>query len=186
MAERLAEKIRQIAGLQTGNPVSGQFLERLEADPGLTRDENPQTHYCVYFAAYDPEAREVFIGHHKKSDLWLFNGGHIDEGEIPEEALEREIGEEWGLQMQAQSIGNPQLLTITEINNPTKQTCTRHYDIWYFVPVKKDAFAPDDELLSKEFHQTEWLNPDVARIKITDPSTLEAISRFEEIFNQHG
>lgn len=182
MTERLAEQIRRFTESQPVLPASRQFAERLDADPNLTRDENPYTHFCVYFAAYDPESKQVFVGHHKKSRLWLFNGGHIDKGETLQKALEREIGEEWGLEMKAEDIGEPQLLTITEINNPTKQTCTKHYDIWYFVPVDKKSFIPDKNLLAKEFYTTNWMTPEEARAVITDLSTLEAINKFEEIF----
>lgn len=184
MAERLAEQIRIIIETQADLLVSTQFKKRLDADSKLTRDENPYTHFCVYFAAYDPEAKQVFVGHHKKSGLWLFNGGHIDEGETPQEALEREMGEEWGLEMKADDIGNPKLLTVTEIENPAKQTCMRHYDIWYFVPVVKDEFVPDEELLGIEFHNSDWLSLEKAREVATDPNTLAAINKFEEMFNK--
>jgi 8-oxo-dGTP pyrophosphatase MutT (NUDIX family) len=184
MKQRLAEEIREYAQAHTEFPVSSDFVARLDVEIGLTREENPRTHYCVYFAAYDPEAGQIFIGHHKKSSLWLFNGGHIDQGETLEEALLREIGEEWGLGIVIEGIGEPQLLTITEIDNPTKQTCTRHYDVWYFVSVNKDTFAPDEYLLNKEFHSTNWLSPDKARELVTDPSTLEAISLIESRFTQ--
>ena len=56
--------------------------------------------------------------HHKKSGLWLFNGGHIDKGENPEQALRRGMGEEWGEIVDLQIIGEPKLLTITTIVNP--------------------------------------------------------------------
>ena len=184
MTNQLAQRISEIAKLHGNDSISDQFIQRLSEDQLLTRDENPRTHYCVYFAAYDPTAKEVFIGHHKKSGLWLFNGGHIDRGETPEEALLREIGEEWGLKINLDLIGEPKLLTITEINNPTKQTCTRHYDIWYFVPVEKERFMPAEALLSKEFYKTDWLSPAKAQTIITDPGTLKAISTFEDIFNQ--
>ncbi len=37
---------------------------------------------------------------HKKLQMWLPPGGHIEEGELPEEALRREIREETGLEVE--------------------------------------------------------------------------------------
>ena len=179
---KLLEQIKNIAKLHDNSSAAKEFVTRLEIDERLTRDENPYTHFCIYLEAYDPKAREVFVGHHKKSGLWLFNGGHIDEGETLEEALIREIGEEWGLEMKLDNIGDPKLLTVTTINNPTKQTCTKHYDIWYFVPVDKNKFDANQELLTKEFHTAEWSNTKIARNLITDPNTIEAVNQLETLF----
>tara|TARA_Y100000310_G_scaffold341250_1_gene439813 strand:- start:2851 stop:3315 length:465 start_codon:yes stop_codon:yes gene_type:complete len=41
----------------------------------------------------------VLLVRHRKLGLWLPIGGHIDDGEHPEEALEREIQEECGLEV---------------------------------------------------------------------------------------
>lgn len=166
-------------GIST-DEVAKKFLTRVR-EGKLTRDENPESHFCVYFAAYDPSAKLVFIGRHKKSGLWLFNGGHIDESETSDQALEREIGEEWGIQMLSNEIGNPSLLTITPINNPTKQLCRVHYDIWYFVRLNENDFKPDQEKLSKEFHEMKWVSPLEAKELVTDPNTLNAISKMSFI-----
>jgi len=185
MAERLAVEVNKILStdVMASKAVQQEYLRRLTEEK-FTRDENPQTHFCVYFAGFDPSKDEVFIGNHKKSGLWLFNGGHIDKGETASEALLREIGEEWGdrhqIGLPEDAIGKPELLTITEINNPTKQTCTRHYDIWYFVWANKTTFKPDKEKLDKEFHETRWVSLDEARKLVTDPSTLEAIDYLEK------
>src|SRR3990172_186562 len=145
MTERLAGEISNILATKevvVTNLVKQEFLRRL-TEGDITREENPQTHFCVYFAGFDPKTDEVFIGHHKKSGLWLFNGGHIDKGETPNEALFREIGEEWGdvkaIGLPEDAVAGAELLTITEINNPTKQTCTRHYDIWHFIWVDRNT-----------------------------------------------
>lgn len=185
MTERLANEINNILSTEivVTNEVRQQYLQRL-AEGKPTRDENPQTHFCVYFAGFDPKTSEVFVGHHKKSGLWLFNGGHIDEGETPTEALFREIGEEWGdaktIGLPEDAVGRPELLTITEMDNPTKQTCRRHYDIWHFVWADRNTFRPDQEKLDKEFHETRWVTLDEARKLVTDPSTLEAIDYLEK------
>ncbi len=156
-------------------PETKQFLSRL-GEGALTRDENPKTHFCVYFAGYDPVAKMVFMGQHKKSDLWLVNGGHIDRGETPTEALEREIREEWGMRISAKTIGTPKLLTLTRIRNNPRVPCTRHFDIWYFVKLNKETFSPDQALLAKEFYETRWLSITEARRLTTDPNSQQAIT----------
>ncbi|MCX6730917.1 MAG: NUDIX domain-containing protein [Candidatus Roizmanbacteria bacterium] len=126
--------------------ICNRFIARINQG-NLTRDENPPSHLCVYFAAYDPKNRNVFMGKHIKSGLWLFNGGHVDKNESIEDALYREMKEEWGL-VQKTNISAPSLFTITQIENPKRQTCGWHYDIWYFIPFQKDLFHPMQNLLS--------------------------------------
>jgi len=182
MSYQLEDHLKQwISEGISSNEVAQKFLTRVR-EGKLTRDENSESHLCVYFAAYDPTAQKVFIGHHKKSGLWLFNGGHIDQGESPEQALEREIGEEWGILMSSSEIGNPLLLTITPINNPTKQLCRSHYDIWFFVKLKGVDFNPDQAKLDTEFHQTKWANASEAKKLVTDPNTLDAIIKIEQLW----
>lgn len=181
MIDRNAERINSIASTFQSSEVTKGFIDRVKEEK-LTRDENLQTHFCVYFAGYDKETKRVFIGHHKKSGLWMFNGGHIDESETPEEALEREMGEEWGVRISLRAIGEPKLLTVTPIANQNIK-CTKHFDIWFFVPLSETEFKPDQSLLDTEFHSTGWKSIGEARSLITDPANLEAISEFEKLFN---
>lgn len=180
MPERVEERINAIIDGFSGLAVSKEFSARVR-EGRLTRDENSQSHFVVYFAAYDPESKKVFIGHHKKSGMWLFNGGHIDKGETPEEALVREVREEWGVEIDLQSVGEPRLLTVTPIENQ-RIRCTRHYDFWYLVPVSKESFAPDKEKLDTEFYEMGWKGVGEARRLITDLNTLKVISEFERLF----
>lgn len=71
--------IQAIKTFNNSHETTRLFLARAREE-NLSRDENPESHFCVYFAAHDPTARELFLGHHKKSNLWIFNGGHIDKG----------------------------------------------------------------------------------------------------------
>lgn len=158
-----------------GDELVEKFLQRVGED-GLTKSENPKSHFCVYFSAYNPAAKQVFIGHHKKSGLWLFNGGHIDEGETIQGALMREIGEEWGLDARDFQIAEPAFLTITEIDNPTKQPCNFHYDLWCFVAVDKNNFSPNENNLLQEFHECGWKNLSETEKVVTEKNTLSAIS----------
>lgn len=162
--------------------VVNAMLARVE-EGALTREENAYTHFCVYFAAYTSMVCEVLIGHHRKSGLWLFSGGHMDIGELPHEAAQREIREEWGTEILLTLLGTPQLLTITEINNPTRQACTKHYDIWYFVERDSAGVVINQLALRKEFYETRWMSVADALTLATDPSTRQAIERIQTRMN---
>src|SRR4030042_2653229 len=179
---KLATEVKGIIEEKFSNDEIGKkFLERLK-EGKLTKDENPKSHFCTYFAAYDPKTKQVFIGHHKKSGLWLFNGGHIDERETINQTLSREIDEEWGFGSDDFNIESTPLLTITDIYNPTKQTCRVHYDLWHFIGVDKKEFKPDAVKLAEEFYKTDWKSLEDARKLITDKNTLSAVDFIENNF----
>lgn len=181
--QKQTKSISEIIKKHSQSPVAIQFSSRLK-EGQLTRDENIYNHFCVYFAAYDRECQQVFIGHHKKSGLWLFNGGHIDKNETPDQTLKREIAEEWGLDIDLQTTADPKLITITRIKNKHRPTkCKTHYDIWYFVPVSKHNFFPNQDNLDNEFYITGWKSIEQARDVVTDPSNLKALVEFEKIFS---
>ena len=170
MRERVTDYILKTNVLKE---VKEDFLIRL-SEGGYSREENPESHFCVYFAFYDPKKDRVFVGHHKKSDLFLFTGGHVDMGELPVETLEREIFEELGFDWKFSEEITPSLFTITEINSKTVN-CKSHYDIWYFFPSSEDNFNPDYSKLSEEFFRISWLDINQAIRLIKDPATKEAL-----------
>jgi len=159
--------------------LKNKFLLRCQ-EGNLTRDENPFSHLCIYFAAYDPTHKRVFMGEHIKSGLWLFNGGHIDKYETLEEALYREMNEEWGV-IQKTNIQFPSLFTLTEINNPKKQICKWHYDLWYMIPFDKKKFHPNEKFLAKEFYKWGWKTINVAKLLTQDKATLQGIDYIDNL-----
>lgn len=159
--------------LEDGSETAARFKQQIE-NGAVSRDEAADAHLCVYFAAIDPTAKKVFMGHHKKADLWLFSGGHIDKDEGLRPAVAREISEEWGLDGRSFDIGRPALLTITPIENPEKP-CKVHFDVWYFVPVSAGAFFPDPAKLAEEAHEMRWLTLEEARSITSDSNTLLAL-----------
>lgn len=93
------ELLKIIKGTWAREEIKKRFLARLR-EGNLTRDENEESHFCVFFAGVDFKTKKVFIGHHKKADIWLFNGGHIDNRELPIQTMIREMGEEWNIKIQ--------------------------------------------------------------------------------------
>jgi len=179
MKNLLSKEIKVLFGSTSfEEDVLLKFKKNLEGEK-LTRDENPENHFCAYFAACDFKSKQFFIGHHIKSGLWLFNGGHIDKDETLRETVAREIDEEWGLNINDLKVGYPELLTATEINNPSKQKCKLHLDIWHFVNVDKNNFRPDSLKLAEEFNSVEWMDLVKARKMVSDKNTLKAIDFIE-------
>jgi len=173
-----------IVGVEVSKFVTEEILQKFIRRVGqgnLTKEENPISHFCVYFAGYDPWQKQVFIGHHKKSNLWLFNGGHIDRNELPSGAIIREISEEWGEVVVEYIPDNPELLTITNIDNRPKQTCQEHFDLWFFVKLNKNNFKPDQSKLAEEFFENKWVTIDEANKLMSDKGNVVAIQYIKEM-----
>lgn len=180
--ERLQDELIQLLTTTPSKSETKDIFISRAREGNLTRDENKESHFCVYFAANDLQAKQVFMGHHKKSDLWLFNGGHIDIGETPAQTFDREISEEWGLERNNFTISSPFLLTQAFIDNLPKQLCRIHFDIWYSVPIIINSFHPDEGMLQEEFHESKWMTIEEAKKKNTDLGTLEALDALEKTF----
>ncbi len=158
------------------NPETFNAYQQKIKEGALTRDENPQSHFCAYFLPYNPKNKKVFIIHHKKSGLWLSPGGHIDKGETLLEALNREINEELGVKNCFKEEQSPFLLTITPIENRV-QLCKIHYDAWYLVPTNGSNF----NINPTEFHDAKWLTIEEARKIVTDQANIKALEIVEKL-----
>jgi 8-oxo-dGTP pyrophosphatase MutT (NUDIX family) len=67
--------------------------------------------------------KKVLLIKHKKLGLWLNPGGHIDEGELPHEAAEREFFEETGVKVKAVDVFSlPTLNDNYSISDPKKES----------------------------------------------------------------
>ncbi|MGI9004351.1 MAG: NUDIX hydrolase [Pseudonocardia sp.] len=63
----------------------------------MVRPATPDPHLCVYIVLFDEVRRTVLLVDHVKAGLWLFPGGHVDEGEDPRATVLREAAEELGI-----------------------------------------------------------------------------------------
>jgi 8-oxo-dGTP diphosphatase len=117
----------------------------------------PPKHLVVYFVPLDAAARCVLLGDHVKSGLWLPPGGHVDAGEDPRRAVEREAFEELGTPAAFHpSVGGRLPFFLTA--NPTRGERS-HVDVslWFLLDCDRAApLYPDP----REFRSVRWYNID--------------------------
>ena len=150
-----------------------QFVARIRQD-NLTRAENRTSHFSAYFLPHERLSETVFLVLHRKSGLWLSPGGHLEPGETLFDTLNRETGEELGVEQAFSGHERPFMLSISDIANPS-QECRTHFDVWYLLDNDGRDFRPD----SREFLETKWLDFDEARALVTARATLRALDIVE-------
>lgn len=127
----------------------------------------------------------VLLLRHAKLDKWLPPGGHIEEGEIPDEAARREVREEAGIEVslvgeRALPIDDPKQLVIPKgVQLETIAPGHEHIDLVYFArPVGETRLKKNSESLAIGWFSREEL----ARLDLTDEIRLwteKALSELE-------
>lgn len=136
---------------------SGAPLFRLEK-PAI-----PPKHLVSYFVLIDEEARKVLLVDHKKAQLWLPSGGHVELDEHPADAAVRECLEELGVIAEFWQRA-PLFITSTV----TVGLTAGHTDVslWYvFKGDHQQIYSFDAE----EFEAIRWFGFDEIPYDRTDP-----------------
>lgn len=116
----------------------------------------PAMHLVSYFVVVDDERGELLLVAHRKAGLWLPTGGHVEPGEDPWAAVERECREELGISAVASMITGerPFFLTVTQTQGTDKHT---DVSLWYVLSADVRSIDSFDE---EEFLAIRWLTPE--------------------------
>lgn len=146
-----------------------RFLQLLDEIPlPLSRDRDPR-HVTASAVVVSPLG--VLLHLHKRAALWTGPGGHVDDGEVPGDAVVREAFEETGLIVRHPEDG-PVLVHI-DVHDAGAHV---HYDLRYLLFA--DAVAPVPP--EGESQDVEWLAPEEAKAR-ADRSYRAAIAAAEAL-----
>ncbi len=133
----------------------------------------PDPHLVSYFLLMDECSNKVLLVDHKKAELWLPPGGHVEPNEDPKATVIREAQEELGIEADF-LIQDPLFLTVTK----TRGSVTQHTDVTLWYVLKGDS----SETLSfdkDEFHHIRWFAMDELPLQRTDPHLERFIDKFK-------
>lgn len=83
--------------------------------------------FCQTASAYLIVDDKILLIKHKKLSAWLSPGGHIDSGELPHEAAEREFFEETGIKVECLGGGDDQSLLPLPFKSGLHWVCEENY-----------------------------------------------------------
>jgi len=158
----LHRELRELAPKLEMIPADRRMFEYKLGTSRLVREDDAASHIDVMMLIYDWESGEVLMGDHRKSGLWLVNGGHVEKEENLAEAVMRELEEEMGWKINQEKVGQPEFLTVCAIE-ANGYDCRRHYDIWFLIPVEKGELKIDEEKMRTEFKEWGWFDMGTAR-----------------------
>ena len=143
----------------------------------ISKPDNPNIHLVSYFVIMDINSNEFLLVDHKKAELWLPSGGHVEIDEHPKDTVEREIKEELGICADF-LLEDPLFLTVSK----TVGNIAQHTDVslWYLLKGKKSDYLKYDQ---EEFHQIRWFPRKEIPFERADPHMKRFIDKVIQKMN---
>lgn len=143
----------------------------------IKKPATPETHLVCYFVIASPDMNQILLVDHKKAELWLPPGGHVEPGEDPKETVRREAKEELGIEAEFFS-DKPFFLTVTK----TVGNIARHTDVslWYLLKGDPRQFLDYD---INEFNQIHWFLIDEIPFEKSDPHMKRFLQKMSHYKN---
>lgn len=135
---------------------------------------------------YVVKGNKVLLVFHKKLNMWLPPGGHIDENELPCDAAKREVLEETGLKVEligeegflgngVKKLVQPKVMQLEDIEEGHQ-----HINLVYYGSVKGGKLKMDEN----ECSSIMWASMDeLSRIKAPENVRIYGRKAIEEVSN---
>lgn len=121
-----------------------------------------QRHFCV--ANFVVHEGKVLLLLHRKLNIWLPPGGHIEDNELPDEAAVREVREEAGIECELYGERGVPVQSPRQLVRPYGVHCAEispvheHIDLIYFSTVK--AGCTTNPIPNNESRHLGWFPPE--------------------------
>lgn len=129
-----------------------ETLTWLKHAPALNKPENMDQHLGVFSVLLAPDLQSTFLINHRKAQLWLPPGGHVDTGLTFHKAAEAEIQEELGINQPVSVFDGPIFLTRTL----TQGLNAGHIDVTAWLTFRSDAIQTY-AVQEKEATHGQWI-----------------------------
>ena len=141
----------------------------------IAKPDTPDTHLVSYFVVFDPSEDHVLLVDHKKANLWLPTGGHVEKDEHPSEAVKRECREELGIDVKF-LFDRPIFVTLAK----TVGLTAGHTDVslWYVLKGDSRAILNYDKT---EFHGVSWFLSEEVPYDRSDPHMKRFMSKLKQL-----
>lgn len=155
-------------------------VDWIQSEVEIFRTAKPATppiHLVSYFLVFSPEHSKVLLVDHKKAELWLPPGGHVELNENPKHAVFREAKEELGIEAEF-LFDKPLFVTVTK----TVGNVIQHTDVSLWYVLKGN---PHDQLIydKDEFNQIQWFGIDEIPFEKSDPHLKRFIKKMQAIMS---
>jgi len=142
------------------------MLQFLDALPEPFSREQAGAHFTASALVVDAAREHTALVHHRKLDLWVQPGGHIDPDEDIKAAALREVREETGLDGRLDRLIH---LDVHEIPERPDFPPHLHLDVRFLV------FADGELVVSDESNEVRWCTWDEA-VQLGDASLVRLVA----------
>ncbi len=143
----------------------------------VTGKKNTRGHLTGSAFITNKSKTKVLLTHHKKLNLWVQLGGHVDDGETVFEAAYREGIEESGLQ--TLQFHNQEIFDIDVHMIPARKQDKEHYhhDLRYLF------FADENDpiIVSDESQDVKWIPLDMIHQYTKETSLIRMVHKLQNI-----